>query len=139
MGVFEYKALPAPTAGKRAKGVKGNDGRFANALTTVINEQAQYGWEFLHAESLPSVERYGILRRKRESHQNVLIFRRATDTPPKSQDEGNATATSNPFRKIVPTRQAPVLQEAPEQDEAAPKPAAKVTAKKPAKKPAKSS
>ena len=113
MGVFEYKAVPAPTVGKRAKGVKGNDGRFANALTLVINEQAQYGWEYLHAESLPSVERYGILRRKREAHQNVLIFRRATENAPKSKaSEAEAVAT-NPFRKIVPTKEAPAAAAKP--------------------------
>ncbi|MEM7242594.1 MAG: DUF4177 domain-containing protein [Pseudomonadota bacterium] len=135
MGVFEYKAVPAPTVGKRAKGVKGNDGRFANALTLVINEQAQYGWEYLHAESLPSVERYGILRRKREAHQNVLIFRRETENAPKSAQETDPKVTANPFRKIVPNKEAPATASAPppKVEKPAPKAAAKKTTKKTAK------
>jgi len=72
MPFFEYKVIPAPTFGKKAKGVKGADGRFANALTE--------GWEYMQAESLPSIERQGLTRKRREMNQNVLIFKRETST-----------------------------------------------------------
>ena len=126
MGVYEYKAVPAPTIGKRAKGVKGTDGRFAHALTETINEQAQYGWEYLHAESLPATERHGIMRKKRETHQNVLIFRRETNNAPKTRAPvQDAALMVNPFKKIVPTRTAKAVEDAP-----AEKPAPKAPAKK---------
>ena len=132
MGVYEYKAVPAPQMGKRARGVKGTDGRFANALTLVINEQAQYGWEYLHAESLPAMERYGILRRKRETHQNVLIFRRQTDKAPMEQAEAAKSMSVNPFKKIVPSKER-VEAPAAKPEKVEPKPA-KAPAKKPAAK-----
>ncbi|PIB24232.1 hypothetical protein BFP76_03130 [Amylibacter kogurei] len=79
MGSFIYKVIPAPAHGKRAKGAKGIAGRFANGLETAINELAAEGWEYIRAESLPSVERVGITRRKVETFQNVLVFRKASD------------------------------------------------------------
>jgi hypothetical protein len=80
MPFFEYKVIPAPTFGKKAKGVKGADGRFANALTEAINLMADEGWEYMQAESLPSIERQGLTRKRREMNQNVLIFKRETST-----------------------------------------------------------
>ena len=79
MANFEYKVIPAPTAGKKAKGVKGADGRFANALAEEINNLAKTGWEYLRSESLPSVERSGFMRKRREVYQNILVFRRETN------------------------------------------------------------
>ena len=76
MANFEYKVIPAPTAGKKAKGIKGADGRFANALAEEINNLAKTGWEYLRSESLPSVERPGFMRKRREVYQNILVFRR---------------------------------------------------------------
>ncbi len=111
MGVFKYKVVPAPTVGKRAKGVKGTDGRFAHALTEVINDQAQYGWEFLHAESLPAMERHGILRKKRETFQNVLIFRKLTDKEAKKRPETADEPMVNPFKKIAPKRTETTVEE----------------------------
>lgn len=80
MPFFEYKVIPAPTFGKKAKGVKGADGRFANALTEAINLMADEGWEYMQAESLPSIERQGLTRKRREMNQNVLIFKREIST-----------------------------------------------------------
>ena len=79
MANFEYKVIPAPTAGKKANGVKGADGRFANALAEEINNLAKTGWEYLRSESLPSVERLGFMRKRREVYQNILVFRRETN------------------------------------------------------------
>ena len=76
MANFEYKVIPAPTAGKKAKGVKGADERFANALAEEINNLAKIGWEYLRSESLPSLERPGFMRKRREVYQNILVFRR---------------------------------------------------------------
>ena len=80
MPFFEYKVIPAPTIGKKAKGIKGANGRFANAIAEEINQMANDGWEYMHAESLPSIERQGLTRKKREVYQSVLIFKRETST-----------------------------------------------------------
>ena len=40
MPFFEYKVISAPAFGKKAKGIKGANGRFANALTEEINQMA---------------------------------------------------------------------------------------------------
>jgi len=106
MAVFEYKVIPAPLSGKRAKGVKGADGRFANALSETINELAQAGWEYQRAESLPSVERKGVMRKRHETYQNVLVFRRETDAVAVTDD---AEAEGfNPFKRFN-TKKEPVV------------------------------
>jgi len=114
MAVFEYKVIPAPVSGKRAKGVKGADGRFANALSETINELAAAGWEYQRAESLPSVERKGITRKRHESFQNVLVFRRETDAEAvieDTQDEG-----FNPFKRLNTKKEPEVTATAPDAD-----------------------
>lgn len=80
MTQFEYKVVPAPAKGRKARGVKGPEGRFANALEMLMNEMAAEGWEFLRAETLPSEERSG-LTASTTIYRSVLVFRRArTDT-----------------------------------------------------------
>ena len=79
MDYFEYKVIPAPRRSVRVKGAKGVDGKFAATLEKMINELAAKGWQYLRAESLPTDERHGITRRKTESYQNVLIFRRLAE------------------------------------------------------------
>ena len=41
MRKFEYKAVPAPTTGTKAKGVKTTEDRFSLSLTNVLNEMAE--------------------------------------------------------------------------------------------------
>lgn len=76
--MFEYKVVPAPKRGKKAKGVKTSEDRFANALSEAINEMAADGWEYLRTDTLPSEERSGI-RSRTTVFQNMLVFRRALD------------------------------------------------------------
>ena len=78
---FEYKVVPAPRDGIRAKGVKGPAAKFAAALEASMNALAAEGWEYVRAETLPADERQGLTRWKTETTQNVLIFRRLIDTP----------------------------------------------------------
>ena len=86
MEYFEYKVIPAPRRGVRVKGAKGTAGRFAGAMEVSLNELAADGWEYVRAESLPVDERHGITRRKTETYQNILIFRRLTDAPESASD-----------------------------------------------------
>ncbi|WP_406645199.1 DUF4177 domain-containing protein [Aliisedimentitalea scapharcae] len=78
MQQFEYKVVPAPVKGTKAKGVKGPEGRFANSIEALLNEMAVQGWEFQRAELLPSEERAG-LTGSATNWRNVLVFRRPVD------------------------------------------------------------
>ena len=73
---YEYKVVPAPTRGLKAKGLKTAEDRFANALQTAMNEQAADGWEYLRTDTLPSEQREGLMS-KTTVYQNMLVFRRA--------------------------------------------------------------
>jgi len=75
MSQYEYKVVPAPTKGLKAKGVKTPEGRFANSVQSVLNTQAAEGWEYLRSELLPSDERSG-LTSSTTNWRNVLVFRR---------------------------------------------------------------
>ncbi|MDX5402554.1 MAG: DUF4177 domain-containing protein [Rhodobacterales bacterium] len=72
---YEYRVIPAPVKGTKAKGAKTAEERFALTLQQAMNTMAEDGWEFLRAETLPSEERSGLTGRKTVYH-NMLVFRR---------------------------------------------------------------
>lgn len=79
---FEYKVIPAPKRGEKARGVKTTEERFAYALTSLMNELGAEGWDYVRADALPCEERVGFTGTK-TTFQNVLVFRRvlgAADT-----------------------------------------------------------
>ena len=73
---FEYKVIPAPKRGEKARGVKTTEDRFAYALTNLMNQLGAEGWDYVRADSLPCEERVGFTGTK-TTFQNVLVFRRA--------------------------------------------------------------
>ena len=86
MQAFEYKAIPAPGRGKKARGVKSTEDRFALAITDALNTMAADGWDYVRAETLPCEGRKG-LTGTQTTDQHILIFRRrardsAAGTPP---------------------------------------------------------
>ncbi len=84
--MFEYKVVPAPTRGLKAKGVKGSQARFANALQSLMNELGADGWEYQRTDTLPLEERQG-LTGKMTSYQNMLVFRRTLAVEAEEQPE----------------------------------------------------
>lgn len=98
---YDYKVVPAPERGLKARGVKSAEGRFAFALETCMNEMAAEGWEYQRAETLPSEERQG-LSGKQVVYRNVLVFRRARE------DEVEAYEP----RLLDPPKEIPVLDAA---------------------------
>jgi hypothetical protein len=114
---FEYKVVPAPVRGKKAKGLKTPADRFANALGAMINEMAAEGWEYLRADTLPAEERHGFTGRS-TVFQNMLIFRRAGEaehaTEPESVVDAPArvddalTAVQPP--RLSATSDAPIVK-----------------------------
>ena len=87
MQAYEYIAIPAPRKGQSAKGVKGVPGKFANAITVLMNEMAAEGWEYQRSDTLPCEERQGLTGKAVKYHA-LLMFRRALevdDTLPPDQ------------------------------------------------------
>ncbi|MEJ6402599.1 DUF4177 domain-containing protein [Yoonia sp. 2307UL14-13] len=76
---YEYKVVPAPVRGLKAKGVKTPEDRFAYALESAINELAADGWEYLRTDTLPAEQREGLMS-KTTVFQNMLVFRRVVGT-----------------------------------------------------------
>ncbi len=75
MQSHEYKVVPAPRRGEKAKGAKSVPDRFGVALAHVMNDLARDGWEYLRAETLPCDERLGFTGTATHFH-HMLVFRR---------------------------------------------------------------
>lgn len=82
---YEYQVIPAPRKGKKARGVKGAEARFALAMQDVLNDAGADGWDYVRTDTLPSEERSGLTGRT-TVYQNVLVFRRALETPAEQAD-----------------------------------------------------
>lgn len=124
---YQYRVIPAPTRGQKAKGLKTAEARFAYAVETVMNDLADEGWEYLRADTLPSEERQG-LTSSSPAFRTLLVFRRASETDLAAfQPKLLETAPEDTPRPVAPAE--PVLTRA--------KPApAPETAAEPAAKPA---
>lgn len=85
---FEFKVIPAPKRGEKARGVKTTEERFALALTSLMNQLGAEGWDYVRADALPCEERVGLTGTK-TTFQNMLVFRRAIGV---QQVEAPATA-----------------------------------------------
>ncbi len=72
---FEFKVIPAPRRGEKARDAKTSEDRFALALTTLMNKMGAEGWDYLRADTLPVDERSGLTGTK-TTLQNLLVFRR---------------------------------------------------------------
>ena len=98
---YEYKVVPAPQKGTKAKGVKTAEGRFAVSIEQILNQMGQDGWEYQRAELLPSEERAG-LTGSAVNWRNVLVFRREIEAPFVSTRNPTETPDSVPLAQPVP-------------------------------------
>lgn len=73
---YEYKVVPAPTRGLKARTARTPETRFALGVETVLNAMGAQGWQFLRAELLPSDERHGLTGTV-QHWRNLLVFSRA--------------------------------------------------------------
>ncbi len=109
---YEYKVVPAPSKGRKGKGVKGAEARFSYGLQELMNEFAGDGWEYQRAETLPSVERSGLTSTTTE-WRNVLVFRRLRNNdaeafspellPAPAADETPADVAEKPVAAVAET------------------------------------
>jgi hypothetical protein len=79
MTLYEFKVIPAPRRGEKARGLKTTEERFALALTNAMNLLGREGWDYVRADTLPVDERSGFTGTK-TSFQNMLVFRRVLVT-----------------------------------------------------------
>ena len=91
---YEFKVIPAPKRGEKARGVKTTEDRFAFALTNLMNQLGAEGWDYVRADTLPCEERVGFTGTK-TTFQNVLVFRRAiaSDQPEATSVTAGLTST----------------------------------------------
>ncbi|MFY0597386.1 MAG: DUF4177 domain-containing protein [Cognatishimia sp.] len=75
MDRFEYKVVPAPLKGRKARGVRRSEDKFAYSVQEVMNDMALDGWEYQRSETLPHEERSGLTSTSR-TFRSVLVFRR---------------------------------------------------------------
>lgn len=75
---YEFKVIPAPRRGDKARGIKTTEDRFALALANVMNEQGREGWNYVRADTLPVDERAGFTGTKTSFH-TMLVFRRCLE------------------------------------------------------------
>lgn len=107
---YEFKVVPAPRRGEKARGVKTTEDRFALSLMQVMNALGSDGWDYVRADALPCDERVGLTGSK-TTFQNVLVFRRvlaevAVDAPPPAQ---RLIAMTDPVVPPAPPAAPPVV------------------------------
>lgn len=103
---YEYKVLPAPRHGTKARDAKTTEDRFALTLTTLMNDLGRDGWEYQRAENLPCEERSAFTKTK-TTEQILLVFRRALPAATGSASLLSAVATDAPAPRLGPATDAP--------------------------------
>ena len=81
MAGYEYRILPAPSRGRKARGVRTPEARFARAVEDLLNEMARDGWRYIRSDTLPDQERRGLIATA-TVHRVVLVFERALPPAP---------------------------------------------------------
>lgn len=112
---YEYRVVPAPRKGDKARGLKTVEERFAFALASLMNKLGGEGWEYQRADTLPMDERVGLTGSK-TTFQNMLVFRRPlpdigcefVDTTRTQAYFTEAEAPPAPPAPVVPTLGAAV-------------------------------
>ncbi len=105
---YEYKVVPAPLKGEKAKGAKTTPERFAVALMNVMNALGAEGWDYVRADTLPCEERAGFTGTK-TTFQHMLVFRRVlaqdgAETKGKARGQVNTPAlTSSEAATMIAT------------------------------------
>jgi hypothetical protein len=97
---FEYRVIPAPRQGEKARGVRSPEGRFALAMSRLFNRMGADGWEFVRADTLPAEHRVGLTGKELRYHA-LLVFRRAL--PPEAAPAPAPAEIAAPARPLLLT------------------------------------
>jgi len=106
---YEYKVVPAPKKGEKAKAAKTTAERFAVALTALMNKMGMDGWDYIRADTLPCDERVGLTGTKTQ-FQNMLVFRREMIADP--PEMFMPLEAAKPYPPIIRAPKTPVQPEA---------------------------
>ena len=87
---------------RRFKGVKGREASFARTVQEAMMEHARQGWEYYRAETLPSVEKTGMMRKREEILNTVLVFRRELREEIAELDRENAERNETLPENVTP-------------------------------------
>ncbi|MFN3612990.1 MAG: DUF4177 domain-containing protein [Rubrimonas sp.] len=77
MSAYVYKCLPAPRRVKKTREHRTPADAFSAAMQAVLNAEAAEGWEYVRTDLAPMEVRQGLFGGTTETHQAVLVFRRA--------------------------------------------------------------
>lgn len=113
MDSYEYKVIPAPEKGLKAKGIKRPEARFAHAVELAMNELGAQGWEYWRAEALPSTERAG-LTGSRVTERHLLVFRRPLETKQELAQTARPVGAAAPLSAVPEQTREPVFDRTPE-------------------------
>ncbi|TFL16783.1 DUF4177 domain-containing protein [Jannaschia formosa] len=98
---FEYRVVPAPRKGEKARGVRSGEARFALAMSRLFNRMGEEGWEYVRADTLPSEERVGLTGKEVRYHA-LLVFRRALAPPVPAPQVVRIEQPEAPLRLAAP-------------------------------------
>jgi hypothetical protein len=73
--IYEFTVVPAPSKAERAEGCRTDADRMARALTTLFNEMALDGWDYIRAETLPNDNSKDLTGTAART-MTLLVFRR---------------------------------------------------------------
>ena len=76
MPSHEYRVVPAPRRGVKAKGARTPEDRFARAVEAEMNRMAAEGWEFVRSDTLLCEQKSSWFSRPSTVFQTLLVFRR---------------------------------------------------------------
>jgi hypothetical protein len=96
MPSHEYRVVPAPRRGIKAKGARRAEDRFARAVEAEMNRMAEEGWEFVRSDTLPCEQKPGWFSRPVTVFQTLLVFRRPLETQAESAPPVAAAAMPPP-------------------------------------------
>ncbi len=104
---FEYKVVPAPKKGKRGKGLRTPEQKFAHAVQVLMNEMGADGWQYQRSDTLPSEERQGLTGRTKV-FRTLLVFRRQVKTGPDRARELAGLGTTSGQAALTMTAEPPL-------------------------------
>lgn len=107
MQKYEFRVVPAPERGLKAKGIKGAADRFAHALESVMNRMGAEGWDYVRADTLPATERSG-LTSSHTVYRNMLVFRRPLED--ERTDEAPDVAAPEPDAAAIAPEPEPAAE-----------------------------
>jgi hypothetical protein len=94
MSAYVYKCLPAPRRVKKTREHRTPADAFSAAMQAVLNAEAAEGWEYVRTDLAPMEVRQGLFGGVTETHQAVLVFRKAASTRSQAMPASMATGLS---------------------------------------------